>query len=325
MKNTRFGGVVIIMLISLFLLSCSGQKENSSEESASGPEPQALSKLGQPLFSAKPSAKLMERFQKHKRAYQADPDKIENIIWYGRFIAYTGAYKEAIAFYTEAIKKYPKDPRLYRHRGHRYITTRQFDLAIKDLEHAVTLIQGSKNEIEPDGMPNARGIPVSTLHGNIWYHLGLAYYLAHDLDNALRAYKKCLATGSNPDNIVSSTHWLYMILRRLGRKEEAEKYLAPINKEMDVIENIDYHRICLYYKGELEFEELVGKSQSAQTSDAIWYAVGNWYFYNGIPEQAREIFRKILTRKSWASFGYIAAEAQYAKEFAIKQAAPSQH
>jgi hypothetical protein len=51
----------------------------------------------------------------------------------------------------------------------------------------------------------------------------------------------------------------------------------------------------------------------------VWYAWGNWEFYNGVPEQAEAIFKKILARKSWASFGYIAAEAQYAKEFTKKQ------
>jgi tetratricopeptide (TPR) repeat protein len=310
--------LVLITLWSLILPSCSGENEKSQKEPAPGPEPQAVSRLGQPLISARPSVKLMERYQAYKLAYDADPENIENVIWYGRFIAYIGDYRRAIDFYTKAINKFPQDPRLYRHRGHRYITTRKFDLAIKDFRQAAKLIEGTENQIEPDGMPNARNIPVSTLHGNIWYHLGLAHYLSHDLENALAAYKKCLATGNNPDNIVSSTHWLYMILHRLDRKAEAEKYLIPINKDMDVIENKDYHHICLCYKGELKFEELVKESEAGPASDAVMYAWGNWHFYNGVPEQAREIFRKILARKSWASFGYIAAEAQYAKEFAIR-------
>jgi len=44
------------------------------------------------------------------------------------------------------------------------------------------------NQIEPDGLPNAKNIPISTLKGNIWYHLGLAYYLKGDFENALWAY-----------------------------------------------------------------------------------------------------------------------------------------
>ena len=56
-------------------------------------------------------------------------------------------------------------PRFPRHRGHRYISIRQLDNAISDFEHAASMIDGQPNEIEPDGMPNARGIPVSTLQG----------------------------------------------------------------------------------------------------------------------------------------------------------------
>ena len=63
---------------------------------------------------------------------------------------------------------------MYRHRGHRYVSIREFDRAIADLEYAATLIEGTEDEIEPDGMPNAMNIPVSSLHSNIWYHLGLA-------------------------------------------------------------------------------------------------------------------------------------------------------
>ncbi len=63
---------------------------------------------------------------------------------------------------------------------------REFDRAIQDFEKAATLIEGTEDKIEPDGLPNAQNIPVSTLHTNIWYHLGLAYYLQHDLENALR-------------------------------------------------------------------------------------------------------------------------------------------
>ena len=37
------------------------------------------------------------------------------------------------------------------------------------------MIAGKEDSIEPDGMPNPQNIPVSSLHTNIWYHLGLAY------------------------------------------------------------------------------------------------------------------------------------------------------
>jgi tetratricopeptide (TPR) repeat protein len=162
-------------------------------------------------------------------------------------------------------------------------------------------------------MPNARNIPVSTLQGNIWYHLGLAYYLKNDLPNALTTYKEGLKVAKNDDSLVSKLHWYYMILRRMGKKEEAQKVLAPVNQEMDIIENMAYHKLCLFYKGEITLEEITSPGFSSIMNDAVWYGIGNWYLYNGQEEKARKVYDKIFGNKSWASFGYIAAEADYAR------------
>jgi hypothetical protein len=45
------------------------------------------------------------------------------------------------------------------------------------------------------------------------------------------------------------------------------------------------------------------------------YGIGNWYFYNGEKDKAKEIFQKILGGGSWASFGFIAAESDFARKF----------
>ena len=96
--------------------------------------------------------------------------------------------RDAIAIFTKGIQQFPEDARMYRHRGHRFITLRQLDLAIDDFKKAAQLIEGKEDEMEPDGMPNPRGIPTSSLHSNIWYHLGLAYYLEGKFENSLEAY-----------------------------------------------------------------------------------------------------------------------------------------
>jgi len=133
---------------------------------------------------------------------------------------------------------------------------------------------------------------------------------------ALEAYKKCLETSSNPDNVVSSTHWIYMINRRMGRIETASQYLEPITEDMDIIENDAYHKACLMYKGLLQPDSLYqpGAEVSASGS-ALNYAIGNWYFYNGDREKAREIFEAIVAGDDWASFGYIAAESDLANRY----------
>jgi len=276
---------------------------------------QAVSLRGDPLFAAAPNEKAVVKREEAETAWRSEPDSADNLIWFGRRTAYAGDYREAVRIYTEGIERFPDDARIYRHRGHRYISIREFDRAARDFEKAAALIEGREDRIEPDGMPNAQNIPVSTLHTNIWYHLGLAYYLNNDLENALQAYRSGIRASTNDDMLTATTHWLYMTLRRLGREEEAALALEPIRTEMNVIENMAYHRLCLFYKGELSEQDLIGENFSNIMNDAAAYGVGNWYLYSGRREEARRIFEKILENKVWASFGYIAAEADLVREF----------
>lgn len=269
---------------------------------------QAVSLDGRVLIPAPPSEETLSKLALAKRYYEADPGDADNIIWYGRRTAYAGDFHGAIRIYSQGMAKHPQDARMYRHRGHRYISIREFDLAIADLEYAARLIEGQENQIEPDGLPNALNIPVSTLHGNIWYHLGLAYYLKHDWENALRAYQAGFDTGRNDDNRVSTTHWRYMILRRMGREDDAAAVLDVISRDMDVIENTIYHRLCLFYKGEIAAHEIVEDDEDNSTNSAAAYGIANWYFYNGDERQGLDRMRAHLDQSTWAAFGYIAAE-----------------
>ena len=253
----------------------------------------------------------MEKNLKEAQAqYDANPKNADAIIWLGRRLAYLGRFTDAIDTYTKGIALFPADARFYRHRGHRHITLRQFELAIRDLKKASELVKGKPDEIEPDGQPNARNIPTSTLQFNIWYHLGLAYYLTGRNDKALEAYRECLKVSGSPDRLVSTTHWLYMTLRRLNRNAEAAKALEPIVEGMDIVENTSYYRLALMYKGILSHEQLLTETQGdSAASHSVLYGAGNWHLYNGRNKQALEIFRRILSSNQWTSFGFIAAEA----------------
>jgi tetratricopeptide (TPR) repeat protein len=273
---------------------------------------QAVSLLGEPLVSPAPGQDALDRLATAKADYDGDPNNADHIIWYGRRMAYTGDYRGAIRIFSEGIEKFPDDARMYRHRGHRYISIREFDLAIGDLERAAKLIEGTENEIEPDGLPNALNIPVSSLHGNIWYHLGLAYYLKQDWDNAYRAYKAGFDAGGNDDNRVSTTHWLYMILQRKGDPAAAEKVLDVISTDMNVIENMSYFNLCLFYKGEISMAELVGDNEDSPTGAAIMYGAANWHYYTGDIDKAREMLNALVATSAWSAFGVIAAEADLA-------------
>lgn len=242
--------------------------------------------------------------------FEKDPKSADNVIWLGRRTAYLGRYKAAIEIFTKGIEQFPTDARLYRHRGHRYLTIRCLDLAIADFEKAAKLIKGKPDEIEPDGLPNARNIPTSTLQSNIWYHFGLAHYLKQDFGRALRAYREAGKVSKNADMQVATAHWHYMTLRRLGREQEASKLLLTIGDNLDVIENADYYKLIGVYKGKLKPADVWNDKDDGSLSNAtIGYGVGNWYLYNGQRAEAEKVFRRIVFGNQWASFGYIAAES----------------
>ncbi len=278
---------------------------------------EAISLLGEPLYppQAPPevAARQAEDVDAARADYESDPDDADAIIWLGRRIGYTGRYREAIEVFSEGVGKHPGDARMYRHRGHRWISVREFDRAIEDLSHAAGLVAGQPDEVEPDGQPNERGIPTSTLQSNIHYHLALAHYLKGDFDAALQSYEAYFAVTTNPDQLVAISHWWYMALRRLGRDEEAAAVLERITADMDVIENTSYHRLLLMYRGEIEADELWDPESEDPAGVAIAYGVAAWHLYSGRPEQAEEMFRRIVEGSGWAGFGYIAAEAEIAR------------
>lgn len=279
------------------------------------PTVEAISLLGQPLYAPPMAPETRERLESNlataRAAWNRTPEDADSIIWFGRRLAYLARYREAIEVFTWGIINHPGDARMYRHRGHRYITVREFDNAIRDLERAAELIRGQPDEIEPDGAPNEYNIPTSTLQGNIWYHLALAHYLKHDFDEALPAWLEARAVSTNDDMLVATSDWLWMTYRRLGRDAEAAAVLEPIHADMRILENHAYHRRLLMYRGEIPPDSLL----DLETDDAVQvatygYGVGNWYLVNGDDARAEAVFRKVLESSNWAAFGFIAAEAE---------------
>lgn len=280
--------------------------------------PEATSLLGKPLHPAPISAEARKTLEGNLKSaeveYAKNPDDADATIWVGRRIAYLGRYREAIARFSDGIRKHPGDPRLYRHRGHRYITVRELPNAIADFSKAAELIAGRPDQIEPDGQPNARNIPTSTLNSNIYYHLALAHYLSGDVEQAADAWRRCMAFSRNPDMQVATSYWYYLALSRLGKKAEAAAVLAPIAADMDIIENGSYHKLLRMFKGELTPESLLA---SGAGLDAVTtrYGIAAWHMANGRQQQGVALLREIVDGypQQWPAFGYIAAEADLAR------------
>ncbi len=274
--------------------------------------PEATSLSGRPLVPPAKlpnQAKLEADLAQAEKALAARPTDADAIMWLGRRQAYLWRFQDSIATYTKGIALYPNNPRFYRHRGHRYITVRQFNRAAADFEKAASLIMGTQDEIEPDGAPNPTGKPRSTLHFNIWYHLGLASYLTGDYAKALDAYDACMKVSNNDDAVVATSDWKWMTLMRLGRKAEAAKVLERITPEMEILENGSYHRRLLMYKGLEKPEVLLNPADADDLTIATQgYGVANYYYVTGDKARARQIFEKVVSGLQWNAFGYIAAE-----------------
>lgn len=311
--HRRAAGVFPLLLLAAGCAATGASARRVSPAAAA--EPEAFSLSGTPLFppplTADRKAELEARLSEARAQREKTPEDPDAIIWLGRRTAYLGRFRDAVAIYTDGIAKHPRNAKLYRHRGHRYITLRRFDRAEADLERAAELIQGTSDEIEPDGQPNARNVPTSTLHSNIWYHLGLARYLRGNFPDALEAYRRGLEVSKNADNLVSMSHWLYMTLRRMGRDGEAAAVLAPIGDGLDVIENGDYYKLLRMYQGKLDARVLWREAVVSDSvgSATVGYGVGNWHFYNGRREEAIRIFREVERGAQWPAFGHIASEA----------------
>lgn len=277
--------------------------------------PEAFSLFGRPLYRVPLPQDALEQqtllYEKALEDWMAAPEDPERIIWLGRRTAYLGRYREALSIFSMGLDRHPGYAKLYRHRGHRFVTIRLFDRAVEDFERAAELMVAAPDEVEPDGMPNPRGVPVSTLHFNVYYHLGLSRYLSGDLRGALAAYEQCMKVSDIDDKYVATAHWTYMTLRLLGRKKEAERLLGRVEPGMDIIENTHYHRCLLMYKGEATPEALMSEARGQGTLSlaTTGYGVANWHRYNGEEGKAAQILREILALEGWAGFGYIAAEA----------------
>ncbi|MBU2097820.1 MAG: tetratricopeptide repeat protein [Gammaproteobacteria bacterium] len=278
---------------------------------------EATSFLGAPLLRQMdfPNRDQLETNLANARAdLAANPDSPDALIWVGRRQAYLWQYQDSIETFSQGIAQFPDDPRFYRHRGHRYVTVRNLDAAIADFEKAAELFAGQPDEVEPDGAPNALNIPRSTLQFNVWYHLGLAYYLKGDFESALAAYEECMQVSDNDDSIVATADWYWMTLMRLGRTEQAAALLETIRADMDIIENDSYLRRMMMYKGAATPDSLLDTTTADDLTIATQgYGVGNWYLVNGDTNMARQIFERVLEGRSWSAFGYIAAEAELAR------------
>lgn len=299
----------------LGLLGCKSSHSGTHEATSLLGEP-----LDRPTFSVEEEVRLGSALEAAHRRLEDSPEEEDALVWYGRRLAYLGRYREAIDVFSRGLELHPTSVRLLRHRGHRYITVREFELAIADLAKAAALCEGSEPTVEQDGAPNPAGIPIGTTQGNVYYHLGLAHYLMGEFEPALAAYDQRAAIDRNDDNRCATAYWRYLILRRLGRADEALAAIDGIHGDMELLENHTYHGLVLLYRGLWSEEDLAPAESDGVHGEGILnatlgYGLSMHRFLAGETEAAEAMWRE-LTRgadRSWSAFGAIAAEAELAR------------
>lgn len=266
-----------------------------------------------PLDAQAPTAPIPPDLAAAQVAYDRAPQDRDALIWLGRRIAYTGAYQRAIDLYTRGLERHPDSPFLLRHRGHRYLSIRDTQRARADLERAWAVARSQPDMVEPDGQPNARGIPTSSLQSNIRYHLALAYFLDGDFALAEPIWAEDARVATNLDQRVAATYWWVLSLAHLGRRAQVAELLAPIDPTWDIIENGSYHRLLLYMKGALPEGRLLTADADALERQTVGNGVGQWHAANGRAAEARAAWQRVLAGNPAPSFGVLAAERGMAR------------
>ncbi len=209
-------------------------------------------------------------------------------------------YQEAVKIDTEALAAYPDNADLLLERGHRELGLRQFAIAQKDLEHAVTA--------DPTKLDSH-------------YHLGLAFYFQGSFDEAALHFRHARDLAKTDDSLIDCSNWLYVALRRAGKQREAAEALTRITP---AVHNTEPHlafylSLLRFYQGQRTEQQILpakpapGDSEAELSYNTITYGLGNWHLYNGDKPAANPYFQRVLTGSAWNSWGFVGSEVELAR------------
>ena len=258
-----------------------------------------------------------QKLQQAYSAYRFNNDNADNIIGYGRHLAYAGNFAQAIDIFNDGVEKFPGDARMYRHRGQQFLVVRCFDKAITDLTRAAKIMRKKADVLEPAGIPGALDIVPGTIKTNIYYHLGLAYFFRKNMPAAEEAFNNALKLSKYNDMKIAAASWLNVVLQSQGKKEQADDLWNSLSKESGPVEVEDYRTLLALYHVDKPatpqevdeyLQNLLPEKKSRLSSATLLFGVGYYCHLNNLPEKAGELFEKLKQDGSWGSWGFIAAE-----------------
>jgi tetratricopeptide (TPR) repeat protein len=225
------------------------------------------------------------------QALAAEPRSVQRFVGLG--VAQAGArqMQEAVRTFTRALAIAPNDPVLYRWRGHRNLSVRQFDRAMADL---------------------TRGFSLDSTSYGILYHLGVLRFVRGDFHAAAEAFARAQPRAPDPGELAGSTDWLWMSLQRAGRGAEAAAMLARRPDSLPT--TAAYARRLRLYRGDLAAEAFYTPADTGDVDVAtLSFGLGNWYLVRGDTVRARAQFERSVRSGGWPAFGFIASEAELAR------------
>ncbi len=225
-----------------------------------------------------------------KAALDADPRNVQRFIALGAAQSGARQFREAIETFTRGLAVAPNEPMLYRWRGHRYLSVREFDKAMADL---------------------TRGYKLDSTNYGILYHLGVLRFLKGDFNGAAATFAKAQPRAPDGGELAGSTDWLWMSLSRAGRAAEAAAMLARRPDTLPTTPGYAYVSRLKMYRGEIKPEALFSPSDTADVQVAtLSFGLGNWYMVHGDKAKAKAAFQRAIKSGGWPGFGFMVSEAE---------------
>lgn len=223
-------------------------------------------------------------------ALAADPKNVQKFIALG--VAQSGArqFREAIETFTRGLAVAPNDAMLYRWRGHRYLSVREFDKASADLR---------------------TGYNIDPRNYGILFQAGVLNFVVGDFNTAIRMFTEAQPLAPDGGELTGATDWLWMSLARAGRVKDADAMLARRPDTLAAPPGYAYASRLKLYRGELTPATLITAADTADVQVAtLNFGLGSWYLVHGDTTNARKAFERVIASGGWPGFGFIAAEME---------------
>lgn len=226
-----------------------------------------------------------------QQALAANPKDLNLIVALGTAQAGVRDMRGAVVTFTKGLEAHPNNALLYRWRGHRHLSLREFDAALADF---------------------ASGLMTdSTVYG-IWFHLGIVKFVHGDFNGAADAFTRAQPRAPDAGELAGSTDWLWMSLSRAGKHAEAQ---AMLDRKPDSLKVADpeyaYVKRLRMYRGQVKPEALITTTDTADVQQAtLNFGLGNYFIVKGDTAQAKQAFERAVRSGGWPGFGFIVSEAE---------------